>query len=165
MTREKKAMPAPRDLLVRASERGTEESMRHPLNPRSEIHGFMLGRRVGLERIGVSWIRIPPGKESFEPHVHHTEEEFLFVLSGAGVALVGDEVLEIGPGDFLGFPPGTLAHHVKNTGREDLVYLSCGENVNVEVADFPRLAKRLVRIGTKATVYPIALGESFWGGA
>jgi uncharacterized cupin superfamily protein len=87
----------------------------------------------------------------------------MYVLSGRGTALVGDETFEIGPGDFLGFPPATLAHHVRNTGTEDLVYLSGGESVDVEVADFPRLGKRLVRIGAEATVYPLAVGEPIWG--
>jgi uncharacterized cupin superfamily protein len=163
MSSEKRAMPAPKDLLVRAAERGPEETMRHPLNPLSEIHGHTLSRKVGLARIGVNLIRIPPGKESFEPHLHHSDEEFMYVLSGRGTALVGEEALEIGPGDFLGFPPATLAHHVRNGGTEDLVYLSGGENGDIEVADFPRLGKRLVRIRAEGTVYPLAAGEPIWG--
>ena len=155
-----KPMPRPRDLVVRAADRARlqEQSFRHPLNPASEIHGYMLGRAVGLKRVGVSLIRLPPGKESFVQHVHYTEEEWMYVLSGTGVALLGDEQLEIGPGDFLGFPPATLPHLTRNAGAVDLVYLSGGESVHVEIADFPREGKRLVRTGTEATVYPLGAG-------
>ncbi len=163
MSDAKTTMPRPRDLVVRAADRARlpEETSKHPMNPRSEIHGFMLSRMVGLKRVGLNWIRIPPGKESFIYHVHHTEEELMYVLSGRGVAEIGDEEIEIGPGDFLGFPPRTLAHHLRNTGSEDLVYLAGGESVDVEVGDFPREGKRLVRIGPEAHVYPIH-GASFW---
>ena len=163
MSTEKKPMPAPRDLLVRASARGPEETTRHPLNPRSEIHGWMLSRKTGLKRLGVNLLRIPPGKESFVPHVHYGEEEWMYVVSGSGVALVGGETLEIGRGDFLGFPPATHAHHVRNTGREDLVYLAGGEILDVEVADFPEHGKRLVRTGAQGVVYALSLGENPWG--
>ncbi len=164
MASEDRTTPRPRDLLVRAADRAklVEETMRHPMNPKSEIHAVALSQKTGLERIAVNLLRIPPGKESFLFHLHHAEAEFMFVVSGTGVAEVGDEVLDIGPGDFLGFPPGTHAHHVRNTGREDLVYLSASDVVEVDVSDFPRAGKRLVRVGKDATVDPTALGESFW---
>ncbi len=133
--------------LVRAAERGSEYVVKHPYNPQSEIHGILLSRLTGLQRTGVNLARIPAGKESFAYHLHHVEEEWMFVLSGRGAAEVGEEVLEIGPGDFLGFPPGGPAHHVRNTGKEDLVYLSGGESREIEVGDFPRLGLRMVRFG------------------
>lgn len=138
--------PNPRT-LIRASERGSEYVVRHPYNPRSEIHGVLLSRLAGLQRTGVNLARIPAGRESFAFHVHHVEEEWMFVLSGRGSAEVGEQVLEIGPGDFLGFAPGGPAHNVRNTGTEDLVYLSGGENREIEVGDFPRLGLRMVRFG------------------
>lgn len=133
--------------LVRAAERGPEHVVKHPYNPRSEIHGVLLSRQTGLRRAGVNLARIPPGKESFAYHLHHVEEEWMFVLSGRGVADVGDEALDIAPGDFLGFPPGGPAHHVRNTGAEDLVYLVGGESREIEVGDFPKLGLRMVRLG------------------
>ena len=39
--------PPPKKSLVRASERGPEQSFSHPYNPRSEIHGFMRRAAVG----------------------------------------------------------------------------------------------------------------------
>ncbi len=166
MTSERKPALLPRQLVVRAADRARmeEETIRHPMNPRSEVHALPLSRRVGLDRIGVNLLRVPAGKESFAPHVHHTEEEFVFVLSGKGVAEIGGEVIEVGPGDFLGFPVDAPAHVLRNTGGDELVYLAGGENHEVEISDFPQAGKRLVRIGKEGVVYPLALGEPFFHG-
>jgi uncharacterized cupin superfamily protein len=157
--------PRPRDLLVRAADLAgmTEESFRHPLNPESELHGYLLSRKAGLTRIGVNLMRVPPRRESFVYHCHENEEEFVYVLSGRGVCEIGEEAYDVGPGDFLGFPAGGLAHHIKNPGPEDLVYLCGGENCEVEISDFPRLGKVLVRRRKDAVVYPAASGVPLFG--
>ncbi|WP_242393142.1 cupin domain-containing protein [Anaeromyxobacter oryzisoli] len=148
------AAVAPR-VLVRASERGPDLPSGHPYNPRSEVHGWLLSRMAGLGRIAVNLVWLPPGKESAVYHVHHREEEWLLVLDGRGVAEVGDGEHAIGPGDFLGFPPG-VAHHLRNDSGANLTCLVGGEIIpDVDVADFPRLGRRLVRIGRRVAVYPL----------
>jgi uncharacterized cupin superfamily protein len=163
---ERKPLPPPRALLVTAAdcariETEHPEGFRHPWNPRSELHGCMLSRQVGLERVGVSLIRVPAGKESFVLHRHHVEEEFAFVLSGQGVVDIGEETFDLGPGDFVGFPAGSHAHHIRNTGSGELVYLCGGENAPLEIADFPREGKRMIRMRHEVTVYPAGAGEPF----
>jgi uncharacterized cupin superfamily protein len=142
-------------MILRAADiRRKEESHSHPWNPASEIHGARLAHDAGLRRIGVNIARIPPGKESFVYHRHHVEEEWLYILSGrAAIELDGTEH-EVGPGDFVAFPPG-VAHHVRNPFAEDVTYLMGGESVDVEIADFPKLGKRMVRHGMKTAVYPL----------
>jgi uncharacterized cupin superfamily protein len=141
--------------LIRAGDRGVEASASHPMNPRSEIHGWVLGRVAGLTRCGVNLMRIPPGKESFIYHEHKTEEEWAYILSGRGLAEVNGEEAEVGPGDFLAFPAPGFSHHLRNPFEGDLVYLSGGEHRETEVADFPRQGKRLVRVGDATAIYPI----------
>ncbi len=152
-----KPLATPRSLLVRADDRARlpEESQSHPLNPLSEIHGHALSQLVGLQRTGVYLLRIPPGKESFVYHSHQLEEEWMYILSGRGIAEIGDEQHEVGPGDFIGFPTPSLAHHLRNPFSEDLVYLSSGERREMEVADFPRQGKRMVRVGGQVGMYPL----------
>lgn len=149
--------PNPRACLVRAAdrERLTQEEQSHPLNPNSLIRGVSLSEAVGLQRVGFHLLRIPPGKESFVFHSHQTEEEFLFILSGRGIAEVGEERYEVGPGDFLGFRTPSVAHHLSNPFDEELVYISGGERREVEVADFPRLGKRMVRVGAQMALHDI----------
>jgi uncharacterized cupin superfamily protein len=145
----------PARVLVRAGDRGPAFPVGHPYNPRAELHGWLLSRAAGLGRIAVNLAWIPPGKESAIFHVHHREEEWLYVLEGRGVAEVGDAEHAIGPGDFLGFPAGT-AHHLRNEGDEELLFLEGGEVIpDAEVADFPKLGRRLVRVGMRASVYPL----------
>lgn len=127
-----------------------DEAFSHPLNPQSEIHGVSLSDSVGMKRIGVYLVRIPPHKESFIYHSHEREEEFLYILSGRGIAEIDNEEFEVGAGDFMGFPTPSVAHHLRNPFDEDLVYLVGGERHDMEIADFPRLRKRLLRNGNQA---------------
>jgi len=155
-------VPAAPRVLVSAGERGPADSSRHPYNPASEIHGWTVSRDAGLNRIAVNLAWLPPGKESSAFHVHHREEEWLYVLSGNGTAEVDDREVAVGPGDFLGYPPGT-AHHLRNTGKEDLHFLEGGEIfTDVEVADFPRLGRRMVRTGARIAIYPLSAEIPFW---
>jgi len=134
----------------------------HPLNPNSEIHLRSLGRMTGLQRIGISIGRVPPGKESFCYHFQHSEEEFIYILSGRGIAEIGDEEFEVGPGDFMGFTAPSVGHQLKNPFDQDLVYLMGGENRAVEIADFPRLRKRFIRSADEIRVVDWDDQKSFW---
>jgi uncharacterized cupin superfamily protein len=133
----------------------------HPWNPNSEMKGVQLSRLAGLARTGVSLARISPGKESFVYHNHEREEEWLYILSGTGTAEIDGADYDVGPGDFMGFPTPSVAHHLRNTGSEDLVYLMGGENRDFEIADFPKLGKRMVRSGDKVEIYDLEAAKPF----
>jgi uncharacterized cupin superfamily protein len=147
--------------LVRSRDRDPEETYSHPFNPSSLIHGVSLSQSAGLERIGVHFIRVPPGKESFAYHLHHGEEEFLYILSGRGIAEIDGEEHEVAAGDFMGFPTPSVAHHLRNPFDEELVYLMGGESKRVEIADFPRLGKRMVRRDASISIHPLDSAEGF----
>lgn len=117
---------------------------RHPFNPASEMRLVPLGSATGMKRMGVNLIRVPPGKESFIPHAHAIEEEFVFVIEGAGEVVLDGLVHPLGPGDFVGFPTDGVVHSVRCTGAGDLVYLTAGTNGPVEVADMPTIGKTTV---------------------
>ena len=76
-----------------------------------------LGTRVGMQRIGVHVVRLQPGRESTQFHFHDADEEFLYVLEGRGIAEIGDESFEVGPGDFMGFATPSPAHTLSNPLR------------------------------------------------
>lgn len=153
---------AERQFLVRAEEAVEDEArFSHPWNPNSEIHGTRLSALAGLSRVGVSRVRVPPGKESFVYHSHYREEEWIFVISGRGVAEIDGEEFEVGAGDFMGFPAPHVAHHLRNPGDDDLVYLVGGEVLDADIADFPRLGKRMVRRGQEVEIFDVADAEDF----
>lgn len=120
-----------------------EVCIRHPFNPDSEIFLRRLTEASGLTRLGLYLARVPPGKESFAYHAHETEEEFLYILSGRGRAEIEGRIVEVGPGDFMGFP-AKVAHHLANPYREDLVYLMGGGRHALDIAHFPKLGRRLI---------------------
>lgn len=140
---------------VKAAESGTS----HPWNSDSQLYGTHLSDAGGLKRTGVSIVRIPPGKESFAYHLHHREEEWIYILSGRAIAEIDDTEYEVGPGDFMAFPTPSVAHHLRNPYDDELVYLMGGENLDHEVADFPRLGKRMIRLNGKVVVYDLKSGR------
>ncbi|EDX71135.1 Cupin domain protein [Coleofasciculus chthonoplastes PCC 7420] len=137
------------------------QTFSHPWNPNSEISGTYLGRTVGLKRTGVNFARIAPGKESFIYHSHYREEEWIYILSGKGIAEIDGEEFEVISGDFMGFPTPSVAHHLRNTGDEDLVYLMGGENLDIEIAEFPKLGKRMLRRGNTIEIYDCSDAKSW----
>ncbi len=101
--------------VVRSEEAAEQAShFSHPWNPNSELYGTRLSSLVGLSRVGVSRVSVPSGKESFVYHSHQREEEWIYVLSGRGIAEIGDEEFEVAAGDFMGFPAPQVAHHLRN---------------------------------------------------
>ena len=148
-------MAAPRPARVLRADEIARKATRfsHPLNPRSLIETTHLSALAGLQRTGLSFARLPPGKESFVYHSHLTEEEWIYVLEGQGVIEIDGQMHELGPGDFVGFPAPSQAHHLHNPFHSELVYLMGGEHREAEIAEFPRLSKRMVRIGSDAQIY------------
>jgi uncharacterized cupin superfamily protein len=132
--------------LIRAAQAAElpEFPFRHPLNPRSEVYLRSLSALAGLQRIGLHIGRVPPGAESFVYHFHHCEEEFVYILAGRGVAEIGEQTYEVGPGDCMLFGAPSVGHHLRNPFDADLVYLMGGENREFEIGEFPRLKKRAI---------------------
>jgi uncharacterized cupin superfamily protein len=154
-------LPAPSKYVIRTRDLPPEEAVeiRHPLNPKAQIFIQRLADRVGMKRTPLHLARVPPGKESFVPHAHEIEEEYLFILEGEGIATIGEETVRVGPGDYLGFPTDGTAHHLVNPGPGDLVYLMGGERLAVDVAHFPTLGKAALYVGKDVTFYDEASAE------
>lgn len=122
---------------------GTQKT--HFLNPDARRLNKSLGDSAGLTGIGVHLIEVQPGHLTTEHHAHHHEDECVYVLSGTATAVIGDQEYAIGPGDFIGYRKGGLAHSIRNTGPEILRCLVIGERLPHDVGDYPRLGKRIYR--------------------
>jgi len=121
-----------------------ERAVTQRLNPNSHLVRTGLSRLAGLRRAHVSLGRLPPGKDSFAYHAHMIEEEWVYILSGRGLADIDGNEYEVGPGDFMGFPAPGIAHLLRNPFEDDLVYLMGGEAVPLDVLDYPTLGKRFL---------------------
>jgi uncharacterized cupin superfamily protein len=149
--------------LVRTRSLPPAEAMHisQPFNPKSDVAVQTLSDRVGMKRAHVSLARVPPGRESYVPHAHAMEEEWLFILEGTGRALIGDQTVEVGPGDYMGFPTDGTVHHLANTGTVDLVYLQGGERLAAQLVRFPTVGKVGMFTATGgATFYPESAAET-----
>ena len=150
-------------IVRKAAIKAAEWTFSHPWNPKSAITGSHLSRLGGLKRTGVSIARLAPGKESFAYHLHHAEEEWIYVLSGKAVAQIDGTEYVLEAGDFAAFPTPSVAHNMANPGPRELVYLMGGENNPHEVSDFPTLDKRMVKLHGKVEIYKLSDGKALEG--
>ncbi|MCI2394457.1 cupin domain-containing protein [Aliiroseovarius sediminis] len=133
--------------LITANEISSEEglSKTHFLNLNAQRINKSLGDLTGITGFGFHIIEVEPGRETTEYHVHHHEDECVYVLEGNATAIVGKEAYEIGPGDFLGYRKGGLAHSIQNTGTVTLRCIVVGERLSHDVGDYPNKGKRIFR--------------------
>ena len=118
----------------------------HQFNDKAIRHTKSLGDELGLSTLGFHLVRLQSGDESTEFHRHHMDEEFVYILSGSGIAEIGDERCEISEGDFMGFSQGALPHSMSNPHEEDLVYLMGGTRSDIDICDYPKLNRRMYRV-------------------
>ena len=128
----------------------------HQLNSAAIRLDKSLGDEAGLKNIGVHLITIAPGDKSTEFHSHKYEDEAIYVLSGHGTEIIGNDAYKIGPGDFIGLPGGGPAHETVNDGSEPLVCLVIGQRLPQDVVDYPRQGKRLYRNSGQRDMIDIA---------
>jgi uncharacterized cupin superfamily protein len=105
------------------------------------------GAQLGLCGLGAALYTVPPNKTATPIHRHHTSDELLFVLSGAGTYRFGDARLAVKAGDFISAPAGGQAHQLINTGSEEPRYLAFSNNTNAEVVEYVDSGRVRVDVG------------------
>ena len=136
----------------------------HFLNANAKRINKSLGDMTGLTGFGFHIIEVEPGNETTEHHLHYHEDECVFVLSGHATAFIGEEEHQIGPGDFIGYRKGGLAHSIKNAGHEVLRCIVVGERRPHDVGDYTRLGKRIHRnAGMPSTLVDLSDVENVGG--
>ncbi|MBK5219191.1 MAG: cupin domain-containing protein [Thermoleophilia bacterium] len=86
-------------------------------------------------------------------HRHNREDEYSYVLEGRMGALLGEDVLEAGPGDLVLKPRGEW-HTFWNAGEEPCRILEI-----IAPAGFERFFAELTDLGGVAAADPVTLGE------
>jgi uncharacterized cupin superfamily protein len=87
--------------------------------------------------VGVTRIRIDPGKWSTPAHVENSEEEIFYVLAGSGISWQNGACYDVRPGDCLVHTARTEAHTLR-AGDESLEVLAFGERHQASGARLPR---------------------------
>jgi mannose-6-phosphate isomerase-like protein (cupin superfamily) len=96
---------------------------------------------------------MPPRRLAAPLHRHTREDEYSFVVEGRMGALLGDEVLEAGPGDLV-FKPRGQWHTFWNAGDEPCRILEI-----IAPSGFERYFEELVDMGGVSAATPEQLGE------
>jgi mannose-6-phosphate isomerase-like protein (cupin superfamily) len=94
---------------------------------------------------------MPPRALAAPVHLHHNEDEYSYVLEGRMGALLGDEVVEAGPGDLV-FKPREQWHTFWNAGDEPCRILEI-----IAPAGFEHFFKELDALGGALQADPEAL--------
>ena len=69
------------------------------------------------------------------------------------MAELGKRKVEVGPGDFIGWPKESEPHTMYNPFRRDLVYLMGGTRKPIDISEYPRSRKRTYKFaGRRHTV-------------
>ena len=131
----------------------------HLWNPEAIVPATQLDRLVGLERSRVNLVRITPGGAASLYHAHQCEEEWIYVLQGQGILEIDGTEHLLGPGDFAGLTAPAPPNQLRNPFAKSLVCLMGGERRDVDIADFPRIGKRMFRRGDHMEVYDTADAE------
>jgi mannose-6-phosphate isomerase-like protein (cupin superfamily) len=84
----------------------------------SEVYRFVLGGDRTEGRSAILEHTIAPRALAAPTHTHRNEDEYSFVLSGRMGAMIGDEVVEAGPGELVIKPRG-VPHAFWNATDEE----------------------------------------------
>lgn len=88
-----------------------------------------LSDAFGLTDLLVHQEVLLPGRRASSFHVHSEKEEIFYVLTGTPSLLVGEDVTDLQPGDFVGFAPSEHAPHMLfNRSAEPATVLTIGTN-------------------------------------
>lgn len=121
------------------------KSKTHFMNANARRTNKDLGALTGLKGIGFHMVELEPGRDASEHHVHHHEDECIYILEGTATAFIGDEAFDVCPGDFIGYRKGGRSHSIRNTGTTILRCIVVGERAPHDVGDYPRKGKRIYR--------------------
>jgi len=126
-----------------------------------------VGTRIAAELIGGSLYEVASGKKLWPYHLHHANEEWMVVLSGAPTLRTPEGERELMAGDVACFLRGASgAHQVINRTDEPVRVLMLSTLLNPEVLEYPDSGKIAAKDAKGNGVFRTRLGEpvEYWDG-
>ncbi|HET9103007.1 MAG TPA: cupin domain-containing protein [Solirubrobacteraceae bacterium] len=96
-----------------------------------------LGAAAGAIKSRLSHVTVDPGQPAAARHVHSLEEEFVFVLAGAGTLRLGGDEQPLVAGDAVARPPSSGVAHAVTAGPEGMTMLLYGSRRPGDAIYFP----------------------------
>jgi uncharacterized cupin superfamily protein len=101
-------------------------------------------RDMGSTRLVLARDRMPPDTHNTDLHFHSAREECWYVRSGGGIARIGEDAHELGPGSFwLRRPNGGTGHRIE-VGPEGMDLITMGDLIPGDVVAYPE--RRVTRV-------------------
>jgi len=114
------------------------EAEREEQHPGYTVGGTVVGKRVGLEELGVTLYVLPPDNANAPYHWHHNTEEALLVLSGEPTLRTPEGERRLQRGDLVSFPRGASgAHKVTNSSNDVARYLIFSTKPASDIVEYP----------------------------
>ena len=129
-----------------------------------------VAKKLGLTKLGATYVEVPPGKSASPFHVHHVLDEMFVILAGRGEYRFGANTRSVSAGDVLGAPCGghEFAHRLTNTGAEPLKYLAISSRSEADICEYPDSGKFWAGSGFDGERFSFvgrqADGREYWDG-
>jgi quercetin dioxygenase-like cupin family protein len=88
-----------------------------------DVRWLVTEQSVGASKTVFGITNFPPGSKH-EIHRHPNAEEVEYLISGSGIAYVGDDALQLSPGDAV-FVPQNAYHGFENNSESEAVMAWC----------------------------------------
>jgi len=116
------------------------------LAPKYGAERWNVGNALGAQQLGMSVVKIPPGKAAFPYHNHYAIEEVFYILEGSGDMIYGQNPVPkpIKQGDIIVCRAGgpETAHQIRNSdATRPLVYLAVSTKAVVDYVEHPMSMK------------------------
>lgn len=101
-----------------------------------------IGSELGSERLGASVWKVPPGEAAYPYHLHYSDEEMIFVLSGRPTLRTPAGTRSLEPGEAVHFPVGEPgAHQLTNSTEEEVRFLAISTSGAPDIVVYPDSGK------------------------
>ena len=112
------------------------------------LRGVRVGAAAGAEKLGATLYEVDPGGRVSPLHVHHANEELLFVIAGRPTLRTPEGERELEPGEVVAFLSGRRgAHQVLNRGDAPARVLIASTMIYPEVVEHPDSEKVVAMTG------------------
>ena len=113
---------------------GTQINHEDTISHRPWGHYIKLYQEMG---VWVKRVEVNPGARlSLQRHRHRSEK--WIIVSGEGLAVIGDEEIPLSKGSVVDVPQGAV-HRIGNTGTQRLVFIEVATGDHLTEADIERL--------------------------
>ncbi len=118
-------------------------------------HVAPVGVQAGARELAANVYELEPGAVGSPLHVHHANEELLFVLAGTLSLRGPDGTMLLSAGAVIAFPRGDAGRHsLVNRSEASVRYLVVSTTNRPDIVEYPDTGATLVVLADERLAYP-----------